>query len=61
MSAKSKVKPHPFLPGPADEADMNGLSACRTCNILGKRGDQRHTMPAAPEDARQRAAGEREG
>lgn len=59
--AKSKVPPHVFTPGPADEADINGLVECLTCHLIGQRDDAHHTLPDAPQDARQLAAGEREG
>lgn len=58
MSAKSKVRPHPFLPGPADEADSNGRTICRQCHLIGQPRDNRHTLPAATTDARQLAAGD---
>ena len=56
---KSRVKPHLFQPGPADELDTNGRGACQACHLLGEPGDSRHTLPDAPiEDVQMLRTGE---
>lgn len=56
---KTRVKPHLFQPGPADELDTNGRGACQACHLLGEPGDAHHTVPDVEPDARSAAAGER--
>ena len=48
MSAKSRVKPHPFIPDPDVPPDTNGRGACRTCHLIGEAGDAHHALPEAP-------------
>ncbi len=59
MTAKSKVRPHPFLPDPDIPADQAGRLVCR-CGLVGEPGDAHHTMPEPVQDVRLRAAGDRE-
>ena len=58
----SKPRPRicgPFIPGPSDEADLNGRVACRRCNVVGYSGDAHHPMPDPPAvDVQQLRAGE---
>lgn len=60
MTAKSRVRPHLFVPPPPDELDHNGRGACQRCGLVGEPGDAHHTLPPAPEaaDARELAAGD---
>lgn len=60
MKPKPRVKPHLFVPPPADELDMNGRGACGQCNLPGTPGDAHHTLPDPPTepDYGQLAAGE---
>lgn len=56
--AKSRQRPHPFVRDHDVPPDMDGRGACR-CGLVGEPGDAHHTLPDAPEDVQQRAAGER--
>lgn len=58
---KSKVRPHLFVADPTVPPDTNGRGACVTCHLIGQPGDAHHALPDPIDDARQRAAGEREG
>jgi hypothetical protein len=48
-----------FRPDPDLPADHNGRWTCH-CGLLGEPGDAHHTVPEAADDARSRAAGEKE-
>jgi hypothetical protein len=56
---KSRVRPHVYRPGPADEADAKGRRACEDCHLIGEPGDQHHTLPPPVPDVASLAAGER--
>jgi len=60
MTAKSRIRPHLFVPPPPDELDVNGRGACQRCGLVGEPGDAHHTLPDPPSEADhgQRAAGE---
>lgn len=57
---KPTGRPHLFVRDPElPHADQFGRRVCRTCHLVGEPGDAHHAMPAAVEDARSLAAGER--
>lgn len=57
MTAKSRVKPHTFRRDPSVPPDKAGRVTCM-CGLIDIPDDPRHTLPDAPVDARQRAAGD---
>lgn len=54
MTAKSKVKPHLFVPDATVPPDQNGRGACATCHLIGEPGDAHHRLPEVPEQAEHR-------
>lgn len=54
MTAKSRVKPHPFVTDPAVPPGQDGRGACATCHLIGEAGDAHHTLPDIPEQAEHR-------
>lgn len=53
--AKSKVAPHVFAPDPdLPHATLDGRRVCAACHLVGKPGDDRHTMPDVPEQEEHR-------
>lgn len=61
MTAKPRRPVHPFVPDPdLPHPDLNGRRVCASCHLLGRSDDARHTLPDAPRDVWQRAAGEKE-
>ncbi|SCL15103.1 hypothetical protein [Micromonospora inyonensis] len=39
---------HPLVPDPDLGRDHAGRATCRTCRMVGRAGDARHSDPAAP-------------
>lgn len=48
---KPKVGPHPFFADETIPADHKGRLVCRSCQAVGKPGDQRHPEAVAPPKA----------
>ncbi|MEU7170898.1 hypothetical protein ABZ949_05315 [Micromonospora tulbaghiae] len=54
--ARSRVRPHAFLPDRWVPADWRGRQFCRRCGLPGRAGDERHPLPEFPDTPPEAAA-----
>lgn len=49
--AKSRLRPHLFVPDLDVPPGQDGRGACGTCHLIGEAGDAHHALPDVPEMA----------